>query len=105
MAAAAATVGAVARRRAATAKRLAAVNHPRAATRRRRTVAPPAHQVARDSAHPAAVEQQLHLVLALLSLVGDGPRGRRGPDTLKEGMMQSTLTVGLQRMRHGSVRV
>ena len=48
-------------------------------------VTPPAHRIARDAAHPAAVEQQLHLVLALLSRVGDGPRGRRGPGTLKEG--------------------
>ena len=46
---------------------------------------PPAHQAARDSAHPAAVEQQRHLVLALLSRVGDGPRVRRGPGTLKDG--------------------
>ena len=46
-------------------------------------VTPPAHQVARYSARPAAVGQ--HLVLALLSRVGDGPRGRWGPDTLKEG--------------------
>ena len=49
------------------------------------TVAPPTHRVARDSAHPAAVEEQLHLVLALLSRVGYEPRGRRGPGTLKDG--------------------
>ena len=40
---------------------------------------PPAHQVPRDSAHPAAVEQQLYLVLALLSPV------RLGPGTLIRG--------------------
>ena len=51
-------------------------------------MAPLANQVARDSAHLAAVEQQFYLVLAaaLLSRVGDGPLGRRGPGTLKEGI-------------------
>ena len=47
-------------------------------------VTPPEYQVACNSAHLAAVEQQLRLVLALLSRVRYGPRGRRGPDTLKE---------------------
>ena len=44
----------------------------------------PLSPVARNSAHPAAVLQHLHLMLALLSRVGDGPRGRRGPGTLKQ---------------------
>ena len=48
-------------------------------------MAPPAHQVVLDAAHPAAIEQKLHLMLALLSRVGDRPRGRRGPGGLKEG--------------------
>ena len=49
-------------------------------------VLPLAHQAARDSAHRPAVEQQPHLVVALLPRVGDGPRcrrGGRGPDALK----------------------
>ena len=58
-------------------------------------MAPPAHQVLRDSAHPAAVEQQPHFVLALLSRVGGGPRAGGAPAGSKKGMRRSTLTVGL----------
>ena len=68
-------------------------------------VTPPAHQLARDSAPPAAVEQQLGLVLALLSRVGDGPRAGGAPTRSNKGLRRSTLTVGLQRMRRGSARV
>ena len=39
-------------------------------------VSPPAQQEASDSAPPAAVELQLHLVLALLSRVGDPTRSK-----------------------------
>ncbi len=34
---------------------------------------PPQHQVAHDAVHQPAVEQQLHLVLAFLSPVGNRP--------------------------------
>ena len=44
-------------------------------------------------------------VLALLSRVGDGPRGRRGPDTLKEGLEavddNSRAAARLTRQREG----
>ena len=68
-----------------------------AAIRRRRTCGPatgPAlDQVARDSdaAHPAADEQQLHLVLALPPRVEDGRRGLAGPRNAKRGCEASDI--------------
>ena len=49
-----------------------------------RGVAPPTHQVASDAADGLAVEQQLHLMFALLSSVRDWSGGRRRPAPREE---------------------
>ena len=53
---------------------MAQLRRPQPLVCRRRMAAPP-HQVVRDAPHLLAVEQQLHLVLALLPRVGH----RAGP--------------------------
>jgi hypothetical protein len=52
----------------------------------RLSVTLPPHQVAHDTAYQQAVEQQLHLVLAILSPVGNRPGSLRRPCPLEEGL-------------------
>ena len=71
----------------------------------RRGLAPPADKVLGNPPHHPAVEQQVHLVLARLPRVSD--RAGRGGSSArsKKGLSRSTLTVGLQRILHGSANV
>ena len=66
---------------------------------------PPAHQVARDSVHPAAVEQQLHPCSPSCPGSETVPGAGGAPTRSKKGLRRSALMVGLQRMRRGSARV
>ena len=58
-------------------------------------VAPPAHQEARDAAHHPAVEQQLHLVLALLPQVGYWPGSRWHPGPREQSLVDRPAAAHL----------
>ena len=58
-------------------------------------VAPPEHQEARDAAHHPTVEQQLHLVLALLPQVGYRPGTRWHPGPHEQGLVDRRAAAHL----------